>query len=1162
MTAPQRAPSISQDRIEETELHPDGWSNVISIQKIKSIRIALLLSMFLMGVVLFATETAAAQGYGAISGTVTDMSGAVVPGAEVKATQASTGLVLRTVTTGEGTYVFPSVAPSVYDITVSHAGFETYTEKGVEVRADAAVTSNPTLKPGSTSQTVTVSAQAAQVDLTTGTLSQVIGTSQVNDLPLNGRNAATLTALVAGVSVAPSAQADQGVTKTFPVAFTITANGTRVGQTNYLLDGGNNVDEYTNVNSPFPMPDALQEFSVQTSNYSAEYGQNAGGVVNIISKSGTSQYHGDLFEFVRNRVFNAANYFSYVNGVKTVDPLKRNQFGGTFGGPVAIPKLFHLNNSFFFVGYQKTINRDITITPTTATLPTAAQVNGTFANEKSCIKNPFNPAIVYPCTQQGNTFTTQVNPADFSSASLNLLTYLPPPSALNSSGSINFQKPNNYDLDEVTARFDQQIKQKDKLTVRFFRDTYNLDGVLDLKDLLTYADQANQVYYNSLISDTHTFSDHILNNFILSYQLYNVERGPLAGGINVNDLGVNIWQPAFKQINQIQTSGFFTIGDNPQGFFRRANYTLGDDLHIQLGNHNLGFGFHGEISKVDVNNLYRQPGTFTFNDNLGTVGDPLASFLFGYVYEFQQASGQFFNGRDKFYGVYGQDSWKMTPRLTLNLGVRWEPFIPWHEKEGRMGSFFPSLWASGTHSAVYPLAPAGLQFAGDSGFNPNGVNSAYDHFMPRVGFALDVFGNGKTSLRGGAGMFFDTRINSTLFNIYTNTSPFITNVDVLSAKGGPSISFLDPYGSYGTANPFPAPQPPPPTSPIPPQAFLTYDPFNGFQDPLTYAWNLAVEQQVTSSLFTRLAYVGSHSSHEWHPVELNPFVVNSTTGDSTRIYNQPGCSTNNSCFSQPITEANTGGNTSYNSLQFSAEQRMRYGLTMLFNYTWSKALDNMPWNAAATSIGANNSYVYPITVPNFRALDYGPSDFDHRNVISASYVYTLPKVLDDAPAVMRYIVNGWQTTGLIKFSSGDPLTIFSSTANNSGSGQQRDRAVQIGNNAYGGSACAAGTHCKSYLNPASFTNNPVGTFGNVQKGEFTGPQYADWDASLARTFNFTERAYFQFRAEYFNLMNHTNFGDPGTTTNATFGRITSTAPQNSNYTNDPRIAQLSLKLVF
>jgi hypothetical protein len=213
-------------------------------------------------------------------------------------------------------------------------------------------------------------------------------------------------------------------------------------------------------------------------------------------------------------------------------------------------------------------------------------------------------------------------------------------------------------------------------------------------------------------------------------------------------------------------------------------------------------------------------------------------------------------------------------------------------------------------------------------------------------------------------------------------------------------------------------------------------------------------------------------------------------------------------------------------------------------------------------VASNNSFVYPIYVPNFRALDHGPADFDHRNVISASFVYTEPKVLSAVPAVGRYLLNGWEMTGIVQFRSGDPLTVFSSTANNSGSGQQRDRAVLEGN-PNGGAACKAGTHCKSYLNPASFANNAPGTYGDTTKGEFVGPQYGDWDASLARRFPITEGSYFQFRAEYFNLLNHTNFGDPGTTAaTSSFGQITSTAPQNSNYTNDPRIAQMSLKLVF
>jgi hypothetical protein len=1118
-----------------------------------------------------------AQGFGSINGTVTDASGAVVTGAEVTAIQAATGISSKTTSGSQGDFVFPILAPSNYTITAKAPGFQSFTEKGVSLRADNAVTVNITLKPGTTTETVTVNAETAQVDLTTGTIQQVIGAASVNDLPLNGRNAAQLTEEVAGITIAPTAQADQGNTKTFPMVVAISANGTFVGQTNYMLDGGNNVDEYTNVNMPFPMPDSVQEFSIETSNYAAQYGQNAGGVVNIITKSGTNRWHGDLFEYVRNRALNAAPWYTYSTSThsKLLNPLKRNQFGGTVGGPLEIPHVFHTDKAFGFFGYQRTIFHGGSNISSSTFLPTIAQAganssggapgtnNLVFTN---CVADPLMAsAIVVDAGCAAGTSHTW-SPSALSPVAVNVLKYLPALTTTGNPGPVI--KPSFYRQAEITARVDDELTPKDKLTARYFSDAYVLQSVLDLKDLLTYADGAANHYYNALVSETHTFNDHIVNNFIMSYQLDNDSRGPSAPAISVADLGVNIWQPTFKQINQFQVSGFFNIGDNPQAFFRRANYTLTDDIHFLMGRHNIDAGYHGEVAKIDINNLFQQPAQFTFNSNIS--GDAIASFEFGYLYQFNQASGQFFNTRGKFQGAYVQDSWKATRNLTLNYGVRYEPFIPWHEMQGRMGSFFPTLWASNTHSAKYPNAPSGLLFAGDQGFNPNGVASAYNHFMPRVGFAYNVFGNGKTSIRGGAGTFFDSRINSTLFNIYSNGVPFVTAV-ALNSSASISMNVANPYTSYGTTNPFPAPQPPPPSTAINPnQSWLTYDPYKGFHDPLFYAWDLAVEQQLTSSASFRAAYVGTHGSHQWQDLELNPVV------GGTRVFNQAGCSTTNSCYPGTITAANTGGNTSYNSLQISAEQRVKYGLNLLFNFTWSKTLTDMPWNQAATSIGNNNSFVYPINAPNFKRLDYGPADFDHRNVVAMSYVYTIPKFLNDGPSVARYILNDWSITGLFQYSSGDPLTIFSSGSNLDGSGQNRDRAVYTSSSAYGSSTCAAGAaNCRSWLNQAAFSNPASGGFGNVVKGSFVGPHYVDWDASLARKFAFTERTGLIFRAEYFNLMNHANLGDPGTTcggsgagavctnTAGTFGRITSSALQNTAAPAfEPRIAQLSLKLIF
>jgi hypothetical protein len=425
-----------------------------------------------------------------------------------------------------------------------------------------------TLSTGSSSETVTVTSDALQVDTTTGTLSQVIDTARVNELPLNGRNAAALTLLVAGVVWAPNQGADQGNQKSFPGVVTISANGTRANQTNYMLDGGNNVDEYTNVNAPFPMPDSVQEFSVQTSNYNAEYGQNAGGVVNVITKSGTNKFHGNVFEYVRNADLNAANYFGYSKPTPTSallkirDPLKRNQFGGTIGGPILHDKLFA------FFGYQRTIIRTQATAASASILPTPAQLAGQFtANVYDPATCPATATTTSGCTQFAGNF---ISPSRFNPASLALLKYLP---AADSSGSVLFKKPQAMDYGEYTGRIDYTIGPKDRATVRYFLDRFHNAPVLNLQNLLTYADGSDIQYHNALISESHSFTSSLVNNFIISYQLDDSTRGPASGSINANDLGINIWQPSNKSIQSISTGGSpngFMVGDSPQGSFGRS----------------------------------------------------------------------------------------------------------------------------------------------------------------------------------------------------------------------------------------------------------------------------------------------------------------------------------------------------------------------------------------------------------------------------------------------------------------------------------------------------------------------------------------------------------------------------------------------------------------
>lgn len=1102
---------------------------------------------------ILGSEGAFGQGLARISGTVTDPTGAAVPGATVVATRLATGEKNTVTSNGEGGYVFPSLAPAEYSVEVTANGFAGSLQKSVVLQADQAVTVNVTLNVGSSAQTVNVDAAPPQVDTTTGTLSQVIDERRVNDLPLNGRNAAALTTLVPGVVVAPSANIDQGQTKTFPVVAAVTINGTRANQVNYMLDGGNNVDEYTNVNAPFPMPDALQEFSVQTSNYNAEYGQNAGGVVNIITRSGGHQFHGGAFEYVRNRVFNAANYFSYVNGKKTVDPLKRNQFGGTFGGPVIIPHIYNgQDKTFFFFGVQATRLRTNGVGGTSF-LPTPAQLGGTFTGLSSPILNPKTLAP-YPCTPTGSTLTCTINPNDYNKSSLALLKYLPTISG--NDGTYQFFRPSRQNFIEYTGRIDQSLGKKDHLMLRYFYDSFDNAGVLDTSNLLSYSDQAAIRYHNALISETHTFTDRLLNNFSLSYQIENASRGPLAGAPNVNDLGVNVWQPAFKQINQIQVANFFTIGDNPAATFRRNNYTLADDLHWVVGNHTLGFGFHGELAKVDVDNQFQQPGIFQFNSN-ASISNPLAGFLLGGLTNFQQASGQYFNNRYHVTGYYAQDSWKVNRRFTLTYGVRYEPFAPQHEKFNRQGMFSPSARAAGTVSTTHPNALAGLLFPGDAGFVENMVRPIYTHFMPRVGFAWDVFGDGRTSVRGGGGQFYDTRLPGVFDNIFANSVPYVASVNVQFLPTA-LADFSNPYARVPGGNPFPAPQPPPATyfttANYQSSGYSTFDP-NTYKLPVTYSWNLAIEQQYTSKLSGRVAYVGSRSNHQYVPSDINP-TYNQGPSVGKRIYFSTNTLQN---YTQQIALVDSGGNAIYHSLQASLQNRMNNGLTLFFNYTWSKAIDNFPFGASATAVVPGSGYSLPVYEQNFKRLDYGPSDYDHRNVVSLSYVWQLPK-FNGGKAFARFVVNGWQTNGIFAFRSGDPLTVTG--AGNSGTNLGRERGVWNGQNPYGGNACGTvTTACKSYLNTANFSTNPSYTvnlplsYGNVVKGSFVGPQYVDWDVSVMRYFPIHEAVQFQFRAEYFNVLNHTNFGDPNASvTNGAFGRVTSAS--------DPRIGQLSLKLLF
>src|SRR5436853_71629 len=864
---------------------------------------------FVLFALLFAPLFLHAQGLWSIVGRVTDPAGAPVAGAQVTATEVGRGFFRNAMTDTEGLYVIPSLQPATYNLSVEAKGFSISKESGITLLADQTLTVNMSLKLGMTTEVVTVTSNTLEVDTATSVLKQVIEQQRISELPLNGRNAAQLTLLVAGAVNSPNGGADQGATKTFPGAVTFSANGARQNSISYQLDGGNYVDEYTNVNQPFPFPDALQEFSVQTSNYSAEYGSNAGGVVNVITKSGTNGLHGDAFEFVRNPVFNAQNFFATPS---TPDRVKRNQYGGTLGGPIIHDK------TFFFGGYQRTSFRnlvlgsqnvvgqtDITnfLTPKSAACLTCGAPTTAATGPAGMI----DPAVA---TLLGIDPTTG---AALASPKFSLAGTIP----AGQKPTVPFSKPDIENFNSAIGRVDHSFSQNDKLSGRYEFDRFTKAAVFNPLLLISYTDATFAITaQNFLAHETHIFSPRLINDFRFSYSREVSHRGPGSNAASVTAFGAALpFQPTLNAIQGVGVQGGFSFGDNPGACYTRNNYTWANDISWEKGKHDLHFGGSVERSLVDLNNQFNQPGIFGFGtqDNYLFGGSTFATyqlFLAGILsdgasvgngFALQQGAGEFKTNRATFIGVYVQDNYRVTRRLTLNLGLRYEPAFPWSDTGDRWAQVNLAAMAAGTVSKAYPNAPPGIFFSAqngipsDPGMPKNALNTNGTGFAPRLGFAYDVFGDGKTSLRGGAGIFYDTRVMGMLSNRFVDEWPFSPQF-ILSTAGNSAPtassspgSFSDPLctqpatqaalhcdgGQAANYPKFPSTIPAPTNfAYIPPfnEIAVSYDPSGDYHVPTTYEWNLTVERQLPSNILFRVGYVGSRSLHILETEYYNPAV--------------------------------------------------------------------------------------------------------------------------------------------------------------------------------------------------------------------------------------------------------------------------------------------------
>ncbi len=1196
--------------------------------------------LFVLFALLFVAVSSHAQGLGSIAGRITDPGGASVANAKVTALQVGTGFSRTALSDSEGLFVIPSLQPATYNLSVEANGFSTSRESGIVLLADQTLTVNFGLKLGMTTEVVTVTSNAVQVDTATSTLKQVIEQQRISELPLNGRNAAQLTLLVAGAVNSPNGGADQGATKTFPGAVTFSANGARQNSISYQLDGGNYVDEYTNVNQPFPFPDALQEFSVQTSNYSAEYGSNAGGVVNVITKSGTNNFHGDAFEFNRNPVFNAQNFFATPT---TPDRVKRNQFGGTIGGPIIHDK------TFFFGGYQRTAFRnlvlgsqnvvgqtDITnfLTPKSLACPTCGAPTTAATGPAGVI----DPAVATLLGIDPNTGAALASPKFSLAGSI----------PAGSKPTVPFSKPDIENFDSAIGRVDHSFSQNDKLSGRYEFDRFTKAAVFNPLLLISYTDATFAITaQNFLAHETHVFSPRLINDFRFSYSREVSHRGPGSDVVNATAFGVSLpFQPTPNAIQGVGVQGGFSFGDNPAAFFTRNNYTWANDVSWEKGKHDFHFGGSIERSLVDLNNQFNQPGIFGFGtqDNYLFGGSTFATyqlFLAGILsdgagvgngFALQQGAGEFKNNRANFIGVYVQDNYRISRRLTLNLGLRYEPAFPWSDTGDRWAQVNLAAMAAGTVSKVYPNAPPGVFFsaqngiASDPGMPKNALNTSWTGFAPRLGFAYDVFGDGKTSLRGGAGIFYDTRVMGMLSNRFVDEWPFSPQFILSTATSstpGPSSSpgsFSDPLctkaatqaalncsGAQAASYPkFPSPFPAPTNfGYIPPfnEIAVSYDPSGNYHVPTTYEWNLTIERQLASNILFRVGYVGSRTLHILETEYYNPSTPLGITGCGLSSVGAPGkagtglanCTVfigsggafSKSTFSSTVQADITDVNASYHALQTSIEKRMSHGFTFLANYTYSKSLDDLPFGEGVSGFDTGYSTL-PFNDPNRHKTDYGRSSFDHTHVFTASYVWHSPTV-KSSNTFLRYLLGDYEIGGIVSAASGRPITVLQGTELSS-TGIGQDRGTFIASvNPYSSNSCAnVPAKCVSWLTPAAFmttaalkancgaTFTPacaLPIFGNVGKNALRLPKTSNWDVQLSKYFNFSERWKLQLRGEYFNVLNHPNFAPESISTGTVNGtdQISAFDKINGNaafgtfragQVGDPRVAQLAAKIFF
>ncbi len=1043
-----------------------------------------------------------AQSTGLISGTVSDSSGAVVPAARVTAIQQGTGLRFEAPSDDAGRFSFPRLPVGSYVVECQQQGFRRFVSEAIRLDADQTRQAQIVLQVGETTESVQVTGAIGLVETVGATIRETVDEKRITELPLNGRNPLQLQLLVPGVvpSVGGANLAQNG---------TITMNGARGTSNNYLLDGGDNNDPQISVASLVPNPDALEEFSILTNNYSAEYGRNAGGVINAITKSGTNQLRGSAYEFVRNDTFDARNFFSLQQ-----PKLRRNQFGVSAGGPVMLPFYRGKDRTFFFFSYEGLRERRAATT-SNLVVPTALERRGDFSQSARRPTDPVTRAA----------FPNNVIPASrFDPAAVKFQDLLVPlPNAAN--GLHVFNAPEEQDSNQLMARGDHSFSPKQRLSVRLFNDR---SRQLLTAGLPILRSDVNFNTSNSMMNHTWTITPTLLNTAQFTFGRIDLRRGPLPllDNLNYEKLGVRAASdtPQFPTNWRGQVNGFWNMNQDNFVTIDRKTAQWTDNLSYTRGAHMFKFGGEYRHTRSDRETANLTDPQFMFDGRFAV--NPYADFILGLPSRMNQGSIRVNAIRSHAVAAYAQDDWKLLPNFTLSLGIRYEPLMPFFDSRDQMSVFRP-----GEKSSIYANAPAGLLYVGDPGIPRSGIANDTNNLAPRIGFAWSPFRKGKTSVRGGYGLFYDFPVMHQLSS-FANTQPFSVQVQINQPR-----SFSDPYG--GTSSPFPY---------TPPQTADERRNFR-FVTPVVVGeslspnlrtaymqqWNFSLQQETVQGIVVTGAYVGSKGTGFSVLRDLNAAVPGpGATGANIEQRRPflPGVLASVSSY-EPL------GFSSYHALQASVNKRFSKGYTILANYTWAKSIDN----GSVDAFGGAQDH------RNWQP-EKGLSDFDLRHRFVTSFLWEVPGPKTGAA---KWILGGWQLNGIFTLSAGRPFNATSGTDRAfTGAGTQRPNLV---GNPVLDSSRSKNDLIQLYFNPAAFALPAAGTFGNSGRNTLTGPGSYNLDSSVFRMFPITERVKLQFRAEFFNTMNHANLGNPVANTSApNAGRIQSASA--------PRILQFGLRLVY